>query len=361
MKRIIRKSTISLDSANSLKKAKLESLFTESKRVLNIFIKEIWEAQDFKSKFSRSKTNDSWLSARMQQCLGKQALSIVKSQHKKKKKTCPEVKGSSIELDERFVQFINHKNSFDLWMKINSLGNKMSVVLPSRKHHHMNQLVAKNFEQKKSTRLRMSKKGMFLDLFFEKIVPQNTNGTSIGVDVGIKKLITTSDGATYGRGIEALLTKIQSKKQGSHAFRRALTERNEYINATVKEMMHQCPSGTLVLEDIKHMYRGKKGMTKQKRWVYSFLRKKLEMEAEVVGVQCLFVNPAFTSQTCHSCGHVDAGSRHGEMFQCTSCQWSADADHNASMNILKRGLDTGRDLAQVCAKSTMVPVFEVET
>lgn len=339
-KTILRKSTVCLNSANSLKKVQLQNLFQESKRVLNQYIKVLWEKQDFSSKFVDFKIN-SWLSARMLQCLGKQALQVVKSQRKKKHKTCPEMKGSSIELDQRFVAVLQKQNSYDLWIKLNSIGAKISLALPAKKHRHFNDLAA-NFDQmKKSTRLRMNKSGLFLDFFFEKTVPLRAEGGAVGVDVGIKKLITCSNGKTYGQLIEEKLTKIQQKKQGSRAFKRALIERNEYINKSIKEMMNDCANGTIIHEDIKNLYKGKKGMTKMKRWVYSYLRSRLEMAAEVVGVQCLSVNPAYTSQTCHACGHVDAKSRQGEMFQCTSCQWSADADHNASMNILKRGLDMG--------------------
>lgn len=350
MKKIIRKSTISLNSANSLKKVKLENLFMESKRVMNELIKIIWEKQDFKSKFTDIKI-DTWLSARMQQCLGKQALGVVKSQHKKKKKSCPIIKGNAIELDERFVTFLPKKNSFDLWLKIASLGNKIQIILPSKAHYHLNLLLSKEFIQKKSTRLRMNKSGIFLDVFFEKEIQQRNGSHSVGIDVGINKLITTSEGLIYGKDIEPLLYKINKKKQGSKAFKRALIERNEYINKSIKEMLGDTKASSVVLEDIKNLnykkksYNSKK-VNKNKRWVYSYLKNKIVMEAEVVGVQCLFVNPAYTSQTCNSCNYVDKNSRQREIFKCTSCRHAADADMNASLNILMRGVDMGQYGAQ---------------
>jgi transposase len=46
------------------------------------------------------------------------------------------------------------------------------------------------------------------------------------------------------------------------------------------------------------------------------------------------VNPAFSSQRCSACGHVDAKSRESQArFVCTACRFSCNADVNAARNI----------------------------
>jgi len=46
------------------------------------------------------------------------------------------------------------------------------------------------------------------------------------------------------------------------------------------------------------------------------------------------VSPAFTSQRCSACGHVDAKSRESQArFVCTSCGFACNADVNAAQNI----------------------------
>jgi putative transposase len=46
------------------------------------------------------------------------------------------------------------------------------------------------------------------------------------------------------------------------------------------------------------------------------------------------INPAFTSQRCSACGHVDAESRKSQArFVCTSCGFARNADVNAAENI----------------------------
>jgi transposase len=46
------------------------------------------------------------------------------------------------------------------------------------------------------------------------------------------------------------------------------------------------------------------------------------------------VNPAYTSQRCSACGHVDARSRESQArFACTACGYACNADLNAARNI----------------------------
>jgi transposase len=46
------------------------------------------------------------------------------------------------------------------------------------------------------------------------------------------------------------------------------------------------------------------------------------------------IKPAFTSQRCSACGHVDANSREGPArFACTACGFAGHADVNAARKI----------------------------
>ncbi len=82
---MIRKSTINLKFANKGKLKKLKEVAEEYRRVVNIFIDILWRQQQFSGSFVNNTNVDTWLSARMRQAAAKQALSIVKSQRKKKK------------------------------------------------------------------------------------------------------------------------------------------------------------------------------------------------------------------------------------------------------------------------------------
>ena len=49
------------------------------------------------------------------------------------------------------------------------------------------------------------------------------------------------------------------------------------------------------------------------------------------------VNPAYTSQRCHQCGHVAEKNRIRARFECVSCGYAGNADINAAFNILALG------------------------
>lgn len=337
---MIRKSTFWLNFANSGKKQELRKVLEESKRVVNVFIGILWTQQKFTGKFCNLKT-ETWLSARLQQALGKQALDIVKSQRKRKLKSKPEFKGRSIQLDSRFVTFLpSLENSFDFWFKLGSFQRGKTWVIPSKKHRHFNQFAEDGWKLKASTRLGVKGDLLVLDVYFEKEAPVlKQKGKQIGLDIGYRKLIATSEGQLIGTGFKTLADKIQRKRQGSKGFQKALIERDEFVNKTIKELPFN-ETRTFVIEELKGLKNGrrfrKEFQAKFQRWTYPVLVKRVKLTAERLGVQVKDVNPAYTSQTCSRCGCKDKNSRKGERFACTSCGYESDADVNASVNISAR-------------------------
>jgi putative transposase len=58
------------------------------------------------------------------------------------------------------------------------------------------------------------------------------------------------------------------------------------------------------------------------------------------------INPAYTSQTCNSCGHIAAESRQSQsVFRCVACGHQAHADVNAARNIAGRRTAGGQPVA----------------
>jgi IS605 OrfB family transposase len=70
-------------------------------------------------------------------------------------------------------------------------------------------------------------------------------------------------------------------------------------------------------------------------WSFFQLRQFVAYKAAAVGVPLVLVDPAYTSKTCHLCGHH--GHRSGLTFSCTRCNVVMDADWNAAMNIAAAG------------------------
>jgi len=66
----------------------------------------------------------------------------------------------------------------------------------------------------------------------------------------------------------------------------------------------------------------------------------LEYKCKIADVPFVKVNPAYTSQRCHQCGHTCKESRESQaMFLCRRCAWTGNADYNAAVNILETALD----------------------
>ena len=71
-------------------------------------------------------------------------------------------------------------------------------------------------------------------------------------------------------------------------------------------------------------------------WSYYELQNMIEYKAEREGIKVRYVDPAYTSQTCSKCGHVDKENRPTQAkFKCVNCGLELNADHNASINIAR--------------------------
>ena len=352
---VIRTSTLSLKFANTGKTESLTRVIQEYKRVVNLYIDILWEHPSSKSFLPKDIISqiETWLSERLKQCAGKQANQIVKSQTKKhlKQLVKPVYDKDVIELDQRFITWIEGTELFNAQIKFTCLGDKIKVICPVKFHRHYNDYVNKCWNRKQSARLRLYNNNLYIDVFFEKEFVHNNKAKILGIDMGIKKLIVTSDNQFIGSEVYSLMGKIQRKEQNSKAFYRALAERNAYIDLMVKQLPIS-DIGFLIMEDItgigigtkqKKKFR-KEFRSKYQRWCYARLMKRISLSSEVGGVHCLKIDPRYTSQTCSECGFVHKDNRSGELFLCKNCGYTTDADYNASRNILNSG----------CAQQNMV-------
>ena len=66
----------------------------------------------------------------------------------------------------------------------------------------------------------------------------------------------------------------------------------------------------------------------------------LAYKAEEAGRQFIKVNPAYTTQTCSTCGYRQKLSLSERRFNCPNCGLEIDRDHNAALNINSLGLQT---------------------
>lgn len=77
------------------------------------------------------------------------------------------------------------------------------------------------------------------------------------------------------------------------------------------------------------------------RMGFGALMNRVHQKAEQYGTKVVFVDPRHTSQQCSDCGHTEKANRKTQsVFQCQSCGFTANADKNASWNILRRPSQT---------------------
>lgn len=102
---------------------------------------------------------------------------------------------------------------------------------------------------------------------------------------------------------------------------------------------------TIQMESLKGFGKNQEGEVENNhkrllgRWSYFELQKDIEYKAAMAGIKVQYVNPAYTSQTCHVCGQ--RGNRiERDTFICTNPECTCynqeqDADMNAAINIAK--------------------------
>lgn len=342
---LIRQSSCSLKFATEHKKEVLNSIFDEYQNVVNQFIDALWTDDGYElkdmDKFASKEVTDSintWMTARMKQCAAKQAISIIKSQWQRKEKTRPSFDGNSIELDSRMVDIQEGKNYFDLWIKMTSIGNKIKLFIPLKRHKHFNKYYGNDeWNMISSIRLRRDQ----VDFFFKKTVIQKTTGIDIGIDIGINKMVVTSQAITIGPEIKKHIQNVNRKQQKSKSWYRAITSLHNYINQQINKLnLHQVK--TVVIEDLTGISNGtKKRVNKQTRllighWNHRKIVERIINKCEIDRVEVAFIDPSYTSQLCRKCGHTSKSNRSGEVFKCEKCGFSGNADHLASLNILDR-------------------------
>ncbi|MFE6756932.1 RNA-guided endonuclease InsQ/TnpB family protein [Streptomyces sp. NPDC057684] len=181
----------------------------------------------------------------------------------------------------------------------------------------------------------------------------------VGVDLGIVNIATTSTGyQAAGRGLNryrkrqlALRAKLQRKRTKSA--KRRLKERSRREQRHVKNINHviaktivteaERTSAGISLEELKGI-RQRVRLRKPQRvtlhsWAFAQLGEFIVYKARRAGVPLVFVDPAYTSQTCCECQHVDRRNRVDQgLFICRGCGVVAHADRNASHNIASRGV-----------------------
>lgn len=195
----------------------------------------------------------------------------------------------------------------------------------------------------------------------ERVVP-NVSGV-VGADRGVAVPVMLSDGTAYeqpsqlvivDRAVRRAQRAASRRMRGSqrHARARRRVERLQARRARIrKHWAHEATTditrryGTVVVEALptRNMTRRahlsnvsqKRGLN---RAILNVGWHQIEQMLAYKAATLIRVDPAYSSQTCASCGTVDSRSRESQAsFVCTACGHRDNADRNAAAVILSRG------------------------
>ena len=197
--------------------------------------------------------------------------------------------------------------------------------------------------------------------------------TAVGIDMGVKRFLTLSDGS-FINNLEEKLKPLENKiallqKRIKHKVKGSNNIKKAYLKLTLlhkrkadirNDFLHQVSTllvknhDVIVIEDLKvrNMSKSAKGTIANpgknvkakaglnrsilnEAWhkFFTYLEYKLKLKGGIL----IKVNPQHTSQTCHQCGHISKDNRTEQaLFKCIKCGYEANADVNAAQNILRR-------------------------
>lgn len=204
----------------------------------------------------------------------------------------------------------------------------------------------------------------FVSVFTEEeyVTPIKKSGKAVGVDMGLKDLLITSDGETfknnrYIKRYERKLAKAQlhlsRKKKGSKGFenqRLKVAKLHEKIANSRADYLHKCSISlvrrydTICIEDLNV-----KGMERNHRLAKSVTDASwgafvsmLTYKAEWNGKKVVKIDRFFpSSQTCNVCGYINKQTKDLSVreWECPVCHTHHNRDVNAAINILRFGLN----------------------
>lgn len=265
-----------------------------------------------------------------------------------------------------FPKFKSRKSeqSFHAYQSVHSISGKIKFfknLLSYRSSQSYIQLLETN-KIKKITFKRDSCGDYWAACLIElpsiKHLPKSNN--SIGIDLGIKDLVITSEGQVfpnnkYLRSQEFKLRKLQRKfvktkkggknreklrKKVAKVYRKTVRQKEHYYHQITNGLIRD--NQTIVMETLsaKNMMKNRKLARSISDASWGLFTSMLEYKCAWYGRKLIKINRWFpSSKTCSSCGNVKETLKLSERtYICDHCNMEMDRDINAAINIKIEGL-----------------------
>ena len=186
-------------------------------------------------------------------------------------------------------------------------------------------------------------------------------GKSVGIDLGVRKLITTSNNETYIseldldrinnkiRKEQRKLSKCELNSNNYNKQRKKLAKIYRYKDNYILDKIHKATKTIVTNYDVIYMedldiidLLSKQKLKKHKRQMLTSslgkIKTLLEYKCEHYGKVLKKIDRYYaSSQTCSNCGKTYK-VKSNEVYRCPHCSLVIDRDYNAAKNILNYGL-----------------------
>ena len=256
---------------------------------------------------------------------------------------------------------ISKKNTFDtrkitLTKNLKNISFRCSDLYFKRLQRYKDNIRSATLSKTKSGCYTLS---ILVDINDNELIKFNKTGRDVGIDLGVKDFVITSDGEVFEnkhffKKDEKRLTKLQrqlsKKRKGSSNFHKqckhiakvfnTITNKKEnYIHSVVNYLLHHYE--TIYMEDLNTsgmLKNHKLAKAIQEVGFYKFKMtlstKALQNDKKVVLIGRYYPS----SKTCSKCGYIYQDLKLSERkWQCPNCGSYHDRDYNAALNILYEG------------------------
>lgn len=256
---------------------------------------------------------------------------------------------------------ISKKNTFvrrkiTLTTKLKDMSFRCSDLYLARLRRYKDNIRSATLSKTKSGNFFLS---ILIQMNDNELVKFNKTGCDIGIDLGVKDFVITSDGDVFEnkhfyKKDEKRLVKLQrqlsKKRKGSNNFNKQriklakvyetiTNKKDAYIHSVVNELLSQYD--TIYIEDLNVQGMMKNHKLAKAIQEVGFFKFKITLQNKALqnGKKVVLIDRFYpSSKTCSKCGYAHKDLKLQDRYwYCPKCGANHDRDKNAALNILYEG------------------------
>lgn len=259
------------------------------------------------------------------------------------------------------IEAISKKNTFDkreitLTQTFKNIKFRCSDLYFNRLQRYKDKIRSATLSKTKSGNFFLS---ILIELPETEIVKFEQTNENIGIDLGVKDFVITSDGLVYEnkhffktqeKKIKKLQRQLSKKVKGSNnrnktrirlakVFEHLTNQKEQYIHYVVNDLLQYYDIVFMEDLNVRGMLKNHKlAKAIQEVGFYRF-KEVLSDKAFNNGKKVIFIDRFYpSSKTCHNCGYINKELKLNDReWICPQCGTQHDRDINAAINILEEG------------------------